>query len=279
MTSDRTEAREPPTLPGGTSTPDKHATFPIVGVGASAGGLVAYTELLLNLPLDTGMAFVLVQHLDPEHESALTDILARATALPVQEATNELEVEANRVYVIPPNTTLSIERGTLKLETRKPARTPHHSIDLFFESLAQDAHERAIGVVLSGTASDGTLGLEAIKAEGGITFAQDDSARYDSMPRSAVAAGCVYFVLKPEDIAKELARIAKHPYVAGQPHEPSSTQDDPASSAYADEATLPPSGGHGTPPTDATASLGQATGAHLRAREEGFKKTLLLLCN
>src|SRR5579862_6977949 len=281
MTSDRTEAREPPTLPGGTSTPDKHATFPIVGVGASAGGLVAYTELLLNLPLDTGMAFVLVQHLDPEHESALTDILARATALPVQEATNELEVEANRVYVIPPNTTLSIERGTLKLETRKPARTPHHSIDLFFESLAQDAHERAIGVVLSGTASDGTLGLEAIKAEGGITFAQDDSARYDAMPRSAVAAGCVDLVLSPADIARELGRIARHPYVAGQSIElliPAGSE--PATGAPVDEAPPParekshrpgkPAAGavppvHGESPADAKATDSYRTVlSHLR---------------
>src|SRR5207245_786194 len=99
-------------------------------------------------------------------------------------------------------------------------RSPHHSIDFFFQSLAQDQHERAIGVVLSGTASDGTLGTEAIKAEGGITFAQDKSARYDSMPRSAIAAGCVDFVLSPETIAKELARIARHPYVAGQPLTP-----------------------------------------------------------
>ena len=100
----------------------------------------------------------------------------------------------------------------LKLTPAPEGRTPARSIDVFFESLAEDQRERAIGVILSGTASDGTLGLEAIKAEGGITFAQDDSAHYDSMPRSAVAAGCVDFVLSPEDIAKELARIAKHPY-------------------------------------------------------------------
>ena len=107
----------------------------------------------------------------------------------------------------------------MKLQPRQRTRAPHRPIDTFFESLAQDQRERAIGVVLSGTASDGTLGLEAIKAEGGITFAQDDSAKYDSMPRSAVAAGCVDLVLSPADIAKELARIAKHPYVAGQPLE------------------------------------------------------------
>ena len=197
--------------------PSKGSSFPIVGVGASAGGLVAFTELLTHLPLDTGMGFVLVQHLDPEHESALTQLLARATKMPVREITNNQRVEANCVYVIPPNTNLGIARGVLKLRPRPETRTPHRSIDFFFESLAEDQRECAIGVILSGTATDGTLGLTAIKAEGGITFAQDDSARYDSMPRSAVAAGCVDFVLSPENIAKELARIATHPYVAGQP--------------------------------------------------------------
>ena len=193
------------------------ASFPIVGVGASAGGLEAFTQLLKALPLDTGMGFVLVQHLDPEHESALTQILSRATSLPVCDVTNNQAVRPNCVYIIPPDTNLSIAEGMLKLQPRPKTRTPHRPIDSFFESLALDHRERAIGVVLSGTASDGTLGLEAIKAEGGITFAQDDSAKYDSMPRSAVAAGCVDLVLSPKNIAQELARIAKHPYVAGQP--------------------------------------------------------------
>jgi two-component system CheB/CheR fusion protein len=184
--------------------------FPIVGVGASAGGLEAFTQLLKHLPPNTGMAFVLVQHLDPSHESELTKLLARATTMPTREVTDKLRVEPNHVYVIPPNVTMAISRGVLKLEPRPDERKPLHSIDFFLESLAQDRHESAIGVILSGTATDGTLGLEAIKAEGGITFAQDDSARYDSMPRSAEAAGCVDAVLTPEAIAKELARLARH---------------------------------------------------------------------
>ena len=171
-------------------------SFPIVGVGASAGGLEAFTGLLKHLPVDTGMAFVLVQHLDPQHESALPQILTRATSMPVHEVTNNLAIKANHVYIIPPNTSLGIARGFLILQPRPQTRAPTRSIDSFFESLAQDQRERAIGVILSGTASDGTLGLEAIKAEGGITFAQDDSARYDSMPRSAISAGCVDFVLR-----------------------------------------------------------------------------------
>src|SRR5438552_12099959 len=196
-----------------TSTP----TFPIVGIGASAGGLEAFTHLLEHLPADTGMGFVLVQHLDPDHESALVQILARVTSMPVREVANDLRIAPNHVYIIPPNTDMAIALGVLKLQRRQAGRAPHHSIDFFFQSLAQDQHERAVGVILSGTASDGTLGTEAIKAEGGITFAQDKSARYDSMPRSAIAAGCVDFVLSPETIAQELARIARHPYVAGQP--------------------------------------------------------------
>ncbi len=188
---------------------------PIVGIGASAGGLEAFTHLLNQLPVDTGFGFVLVQHLDPQHDSALAQLLARATAMPVHEVTNNLRVEPNHVYIIPPNTNLGIARGILKLQPRARQRTISRSIDFFFEALAKDKCGGAIGVILSGTATDGTLGLEAIKAEGGLTFAQDDSARYDSMPRSAVAAGCVDFVLSPENIARELARIAKHPYVAG----------------------------------------------------------------
>jgi two-component system CheB/CheR fusion protein len=193
-----------------------HGQFPIVGIGASAGGLEAFTQLLAALPLDTGMGFVLVQHLDPQHDSALAQILSRATSLPVAEISDNQRVEPNHIYVIPRDTNLSIERGALKLSARATSRTPPRPIDAFFESLAQDRRELAIGIVLSGTASDGTLGLEAIKAEAGITFAQDQTAKYDSMPRSAIASGSVDLVLSPADIALELARIAAHPAVAGQ---------------------------------------------------------------
>lgn len=185
--------------------------FPVVGVGASAGGLEAFTSLLQHLPADTGMAFVLVQHLDPDHPSALTELLTRTTSLPVCEVTDKLRVEPNHVYVIPPNAGMILEQGVLRLQRRQMKRGAHRVIDHFFESLARDQRERAVGIVLSGTASDGTLGLEAIKAEGGITFAQDASAKYDSMPRSAVAAGCVDLVFSPEQMARELARIARHP--------------------------------------------------------------------
>ena len=273
--SSDTASHSPKTSPSG------HATgFPVVGVGASAGGLEAFTQLLKHLPLDTGMGFVLVQHLDPQHESALSQILTRTTSLPVQEATNNLRVQANHVYIIPPNTSLGIAKGVLKLQPRPQTRTPARSIDAFFEALAQDQHERAIGVILSGTATDGTLGLEAIKAEGGLTFAQDQSARYDSMPRSAIAAGCVDFVLKPEDIAAELARIAKHPYVAGQPPGLLFAGADRASATApeADETPLP-SAGHGAPHEHAKRVRRKTESADAELGGNGYKKILLLLRN
>jgi two-component system CheB/CheR fusion protein len=194
--------------------PPARNAFPIIGIGASAGGLEAITQLLRALPVDTGMAFVLVQHLSPTHESALAQILSRATAMPVAEVTDEPAVEPNHVYVIPPDRNMLIEKGHLRLQPRDARGVPH-PIDMFFSALAHDQGERAIGVILSGTATDGTIGLEAIKAAGGITFAQDHTAQYDEMPRSAMAAGCVDYMLSAEEIAGELRRIAVHPYVGG----------------------------------------------------------------
>ena len=183
--------------------------FPIVGVGASAGGLEAFISLFRTLPPDTGMAFVLIPHLAPTHASSLADILSRTTAMPVQEVADEPRVEPNRVYVIPPGREMVIARGRLHLRTREP-QTVHRSVDRFLHSLAEDQKHLAIGVILSGTATDGTLGLSAIKAEGGITFAQDDTAQQTGMPHSAIAEGSVDFVLPPHEIARELVRIARH---------------------------------------------------------------------
>jgi len=194
-------------------------TFPIVGVGASAGGLEAFRSLLQALPARTGMAFVLVQHLDPEHESLLTRLLSNATRMPVREVTEGVAVEPDHVYVIPPNKALGIRNGVLHLLARKRQDPKHMPVDSFFQSLAENEGGRAIGVILSGVASDGTLGLAAIKAAGGITFAQDSrSAKYDGMPRSAIAAGCVDFVLPPEGIAREIKRISLHPYLGTPDH-------------------------------------------------------------
>jgi two-component system CheB/CheR fusion protein len=202
----------------------KSPTFPIVGVGASAGGLEAYRQLLNALPADTGMAFVLVQHLAPTHDSMLAEILARESSMDVTVVQDEPDVLPNHVYVIPPNRTMIMTDGSLRLLPRTEARGQHRPIDAFLRSLAEHHTYQAIGVILSGTGNDGTLGLEAIKAEGGITFAQDATAQHDGMPRSAVSSGCVDFVLPPERIAEELARIGRHPYVspprAGPPRAP-----------------------------------------------------------
>jgi two-component system CheB/CheR fusion protein len=189
--------------------------FPIVGIGASAGGLEAFSELLRYLPEKTGMAFVLVQHLDPKHGSALQEILARTTKIPVTEVTQGIAVQPDHAYVIPANTSLTMKNGMLQLGSRLLTRGQHMPINDFFRSIAENAGQQAIGVILSGTASDGTDGCRAIKAAGGITFAQDEeSAKYDSMPRNAVNAGCIDFILPPKDIARELGAISQHPYVA-----------------------------------------------------------------
>src|SRR5499427_9138329 len=189
--------------------------FPVVGIGASAGGLEACTSLLKALPANLGMAYVILPHLDPQRESAFGEILARTTRMPVLDARDQTRVEPNHVYVIPPNYEMTIADGVLHLAHTGEQRMVRTTIDTFLRSLAQDLGNNAIGVILSGTASDGTIGLTSIKGEGGITFAQDSSAKYDGMPASAIAAGCVDLVLPPEGIARELGRIAKHPYVLG----------------------------------------------------------------
>jgi two-component system, chemotaxis family, CheB/CheR fusion protein len=193
-------------------------SFPIVGVGASAGGLEAFTQLLHHLPQKTGMGFVLVQHLDPTHGSALEEILARTTKIPVKHVTDGVAVQPDNIYVIPANADMSIKNGVLRLTARALTRGQHMPIDHFFHSLADERGNQAIAVILSGTASDGTLGCGAVKAAGGITFAQDESsAKYSSMPRSAIAAGYIDFVLAPKEIAQELTRIGRHPYIAPIP--------------------------------------------------------------
>ena len=200
----------------------------VVGIGASAGGLEAFRLLLGELPADTGFAIVLVQHLDPTHESSLSEILGRTTRMPVKEASDGLPVERNHVYVIPPNAELTIANRVLKLSPRDQTRGPHMPIDHFLRSLAQDCGSSAIGVILSGAGSDGSLGLQAVKEAGGVTFAQEPaSAEFASMPTMAEEATGVDFVLPPVQIAAELARIADNPhFAAAQPAEPESSPEE-----------------------------------------------------
>ncbi|TAF58453.1 MAG: ATPase, partial [Oscillatoriales cyanobacterium] len=184
------------------------SAFPIVGIVASAGGLEAFTELLHHLPTDTGMAFVLIQHLDPNHESLLTEILATTTQMPVSQVVDGTTVEPNQVYIIPPNTKMTLASGVLKLTAREKIYGKYMPGDAFLVSLAADRGPKALAVVLSGGDGDGSIGIKAIKAAGGVTFAQcEASAKFDSMPNTAVATGDVDFVLPPQKIAEELANF------------------------------------------------------------------------
>ncbi len=186
--------------------------FPVVGVGASAGGLDAFKRLIKGIPEDSGMAYVLVQHLDPSHESLLPELLQKVTPLPVLEISDDIKVKPDHIYIIPSNKMLVANDGILQLSPRPPkSRTERNlPIDVFFTSLAEVHQNHAIGVVLSGTASDGTLGLKAIKDYGGVTFAQDEvSAAFEGMPQSAVRAGVVDFVLRPEEIGPKILEIKK----------------------------------------------------------------------
>jgi two-component system CheB/CheR fusion protein len=193
--------------------PKPAAPFLVVGVGASAGGLEAFSELLQNLPEEPNMAFLFVQHLQPHRPSLMKELLARVTKLTVQEATQGVRLQPNNVYVIPPDSNMALMDGSLDLSPREEKRGANMPADHLFRSLAEVQKNLAVGVLLSGGGTDGTLGFHAIKGEGGITFAQDEkSAKYDSMPRSAIMDGNVDYVLPPAEIARQLLRIAGHPY-------------------------------------------------------------------
>jgi len=184
--------------------------FTVVAIGASAGGLEAITELLEQLSPTTGMAFIYVQHLSPDHESMLTPLLSKVTKMVVQDIDDMEIMEPNNVYVIPYNKMIEVTDGHIKLIPRPSPKTFVLPIDVLFTSLALTHKENVIGVVLSGSAFDGTQGLKAIKQAGGITFAQDNSAKFSSMPQSAISAGVVDFVLSPEEISSKLNWISKH---------------------------------------------------------------------
>jgi two-component system CheB/CheR fusion protein len=206
-----------------------------VAIGASAGGLEALVELLAALPARTGFTYVVVQHLDPDHASLLPEILAKKTTLTVLAAREGLALESDHVYVIPPNTTLTVLDGQLKVGRR--ARGVHHPVDIMFESLAQERGERAIAIVLSGGDADGAEGVQFVKQGGGITFAQEPrTARFPSMPLHAIETGCVDFVLPPREIARELVSLSRHPYLSGSvTPDPAPEEEGPAPQATEEE--------------------------------------------
>jgi two-component system, chemotaxis family, CheB/CheR fusion protein len=205
MDEPETEAEQQTTQPPG---PCAAGDCIVVGVGASAGGLEAFQRFLKHMPPHPRIALVYVQHLDPRHESVLPELLARDAKMPVQAVQDETSIEGGCVYVIPPNTSLRLERGVLRLGPRPPQPEFGKPIDGFMDSLAKDLGENCVGIILSGTGSDGTMGLRAVKEHGGMTIAQlPESAAYDSMPRSAIAAGLMDYVLPPEDMP---ARLIEH---------------------------------------------------------------------
>jgi len=182
------------------------AAIRVVGIGASAGGLAALEAFLGKVATRSGLAYIVVQHLDPTHKALLAELLQRTTAMPVREAARNQRVEPDCVYVIPPNTELSIDKGVLKLKPPAEPRGLRLPINALFSSLASDLGERAIGVVLSGMGSDGTIGLQAIKAAGGLTAVQQpDTAQFDMMPKNAIAAGCGDIVAPPSDLPAAIA--------------------------------------------------------------------------
>ena len=179
----------------------------VVGIGGSAGGLDAYRGLLDALPPKTGMAFVIVAHMNPEADSFLADLLARRTKMPVKIASHSMQIQRDHVYVIPKNSDLFIEDHAFNVVTPRGRR--NNQIDLFLTSLAEAMGPQAIGVILTGYDGDGSNGCRVIKANGGTTFAQDQSAEVPAMPKSAQATGAIDFVLPVHRIAEEIARISR----------------------------------------------------------------------
>ena len=189
--------------------------FRVVGIGASAGGLAALEELFRALPSEPGQAFVVIMHLDAKHESSLAELLQRCTRMPVRAVADRTAVEPNHVYVGPPGHVVTIERRVLRLSPLSGQRAPNLTIDAFFRSLARDAGRDAICVILSGTGTDGTLGLRAVKGEDGMVMAQDETASCTGMPRSAAATGLVDFVVPPREMPACLARYLERPASPG----------------------------------------------------------------
>jgi two-component system CheB/CheR fusion protein len=188
------------------------APFPVVGIGASAGGLRALEDFFKALSANPGMAFVIITHLAPDRESFLTDILARHTSLSVEVAHEAQLVEQDSVYVLPPNASLTIANGLLRLRETEPGRHERNPIDVFFASLAQDCCEYAVGIILSGSGHDGVLGVKAIKEQGGLVLAQaaDDSGPgFAGMPDSAIASGLVDFAVPVDSMAAKLMENAR----------------------------------------------------------------------
>ncbi|HAS51554.1 MAG TPA: chemotaxis protein CheR, partial [Gammaproteobacteria bacterium] len=184
-----------------------------VGVGASAGGLEALEAFFTPMASDSGLAFIVIQHLSPDYKSMMVELLSKRTSMPVRRAEEGMRVEANSVYLIPPKKNLSIFHGKLLLSESDHSRGINLPIDVFLRSLADDQAEKAIGVILSGTGSDGVRGVRAIKEAGGMIMVQsEESAKFDGMPRAAISTGLADFILPPDEMHSKLLSFARHPY-------------------------------------------------------------------
>ncbi|MDQ6955167.1 MAG: chemotaxis protein CheB, partial [Mariprofundaceae bacterium] len=206
--------KHPDTSENLTEKKDASPTY-YVGIGASAGGLEAIEDFFKHAPEDSGMAFVVVQHLSPVHKSMMVELLSRHTEMPVLRAEHNMKVEPNHVYLIPPNHNLKIFHGSLLLDKQEHDRGLNLPIDIFFKSLAEDQEDKAIAIVLSGTGSDGTRGIRTIKEKLGMVMIQDiESAQFDGMPKNAIATSVADFILPPKEMPKQLMAFAKHPYAS-----------------------------------------------------------------
>lgn len=247
-TKDDPSGQEPaPRSHGSDAAEGVGGAFPIVGIGMSAGGLEVATAFLNAMPADSGMGFVIVQHLDPTRTSLLAELLARETAMPVVQIEDGMRVEPNRVHVIVPAKTLLIDGGILRLVDPTAPRGHRHPIDNFFSALAQDQKAKAIAIILSGAGSNGAAGLADIKQAGGMCIAQDPrTARFDSMPRHAIASDMVDLVLAPKDMPDALLRYVRHSYVLARQPEMSTEVDNDRSAAGLDDvlALLQARAGH-----------------------------------
>ena len=218
MSTPKVAKRRPKVAPMGQSpAAGANSALCIAGIGASAGGFEAIRHFFKAMPTDSGVAFVVVQHLDPTHVSLAAELFAKNTAMPVREAVDGLRVQANHVYTSPSDKEVAMRNGCLRLTDRGSRERLHLPIDHFFSSLGEDCGARAIGIVLSGMGTDGALGLKSIATHGGIVLVQDpETAEFDGMPRSAIAAGVANYVLPVEQMAQVITAYARHPYVAGE---------------------------------------------------------------
>jgi two-component system CheB/CheR fusion protein len=212
------KAEQPEVVPKKAATDKKSKkdkTFPIIGLGGSAGSFSSFEKFFTNMPADSGMAFVIIMHLHPDHKGQLTDLIKRFTAMPVIEATDGLQVQQDHIYIIPPNKDMGIHNRKLLLLSPSRPNGFSQPIDYFLQSLADDQWNRAVGIIFSGMGSDGETGVRMIKEKLGMAVVQDpETAQYNSMPLAAIGTNLVDYVLAPEEMPVKLIQYLNHPVLS-----------------------------------------------------------------